>query len=117
MAQNNPVYLEFACESNKGEKNSTRSVMYLPKQTYEACALHTEFDFFSSFTKLWKVKLSFQNALLSQNEKRSEPELHCFSPRTTSVISPAFIKKPFIEAYEHTPTWIAAPSRSSREAL
>lgn len=56
MAQNNPVYLEFACESNKEEKNSTRSVMYLPKQTYEACALHTEFDFFSSFTKLWKVK-------------------------------------------------------------
>lgn len=49
-------YLEFACESSKEEKNSTRSVMYLPKQTYEACALHTELDFFSSFTKLWKVK-------------------------------------------------------------
>ena len=46
MAQNDLVYLEFACESNKEEKNSTRSVMYLPKQTYEACALHTEFDIF-----------------------------------------------------------------------
>ena len=109
MAQNNPVYLEFACESNKEEKNSTRSVMYLPKQTYEACALHTEFDFFFIVYKVVEGKMIIS--------KRSEPELHCFSLRTTSVISPAFIKKPFIEAYEHTPTWIAAPSRSSREAL
>lgn len=69
MAQNNPVYLEFACESNKEEKNSTRSVMYLPKQTYEACALHTEFDFFFIVYKVVEGKMIISKCVVITKRK------------------------------------------------